>query len=136
VTIAHKNLRIIGLSPASIDVSGGRPDFEASCAASPTPLRSLCRNFRLRPVQALAHFLAGLEEGDAFLLDGHMLPGPRVAASAGAAILHRKGPKATQLNAISPGERGDDLTQYCVHDILDIALVEVGILSRDALHEF
>src|SRR5258707_11608965 len=97
---------------------------------------SLGRSFHLRSVQALAHFLAGLEKRHGFLVDGHMRPGSWVAARAGAAVLDRKRPETAQFNAVSPGQRRHDLTQNSVDDILHVALVEVGILSCNALDEF
>src|SRR5260370_16602677 len=99
-------------------------------------LRSLCRSFHLRPVQALAHFLAGLEKRHGFLVDGHVRPGSRVAARAGATVLDRKSPETAQFNAISPGERSHALTPTRVANILHVALVEVGMLSCNALDEF
>jgi hypothetical protein len=89
-----------------------------------------------RPVQALAHFLAGLKERHGFLVDGHMRAGSRVAAGAGSAVLDRKSAEAAQFNTIAPSQGRYDLTQNRVDDILYIALVKVGILSRNALNEF
>ena len=102
----------------------------------PLTLRSLCRNFRMRPVQALAHFLAGLEKRHGLLVDGHMGTCSRVTARAGATVLDRKSAEAAQFNAISPRQRCHDLTQNSINDVLYVALVEVGILSCNALHEF
>jgi hypothetical protein len=89
-----------------------------------------------RPVETLAHFLAGLEERHRFLVDGHVRAGSRVAAGAGSAVLDRKSAEATQFNTIAPGQGRYDLTQNRVDDILYVTLIKVGILSRNALDEF
>src|SRR5262245_24258985 len=49
---------------------------------------------RRRLVQAFAHFLAGLEERHAFLVDRNARTGARVAAFARGPILHREGTEA------------------------------------------
>src|SRR4051794_1336260 len=79
-------------------------------------------------IQPFAHFLAGLEERHAFLIDRHMSAGARIAARTGRPVLHREGAEAAQLNAITARQGGDDLAQNGIHDILDVALVEMRIL--------
>src|SRR5688572_24069710 len=64
---------------------------------------------RIVLVQALAHFLADLEERHAFLLDGDVGSGARIAAGAGRALLHREGAEAAQLDPVATRQRGDDL---------------------------
>src|SRR5262245_24848400 len=41
-----------------------------------------------RTVQSFTHFLAGLEKRNAFLIDGNMFAGTRIAASACGPVLH------------------------------------------------
>src|SRR5215469_374727 len=88
-----------------------------------------------RAVEPLAHLLAGLEERHRFLLDRDMRPGARIAPRAGRAMLHREGPEAAQLDPVAARHGGDDLAQYRVDDVLDVALIEMRILRGDALHQ-
>src|SRR3954451_3713984 len=88
--------------------------------------RSLLRRSLVEP---LAHFLAGLEERHGFLVDRDMRAGARVAAGARGAVLHRERAEAAQLDAVAACERGGDLAEHGIHDVLDIALIEVRILS-------
>src|SRR5262249_35322317 len=87
-------------------------------------------------IEPLAHFLAGLEERHAFLVDRHMRAGARIAPGACRALLHRKGAEPAQLDAIAARHSGDDLAEDGVDDLLDVALVEMGILRRNTLHKF
>jgi hypothetical protein len=91
---------------------------------------------RLRPIEALAHFLAGLEKRHGFLIDRHMRPGSGVATRARRPVLNRKSSEAAQFDAVSPSQRGHDFTEDRVDDIFHVTLVKVGILSRNALDEF
>ena len=65
-----------------------------------------------------------------------MRSGSRVAACARRAVLDRKSPESAQFNAVPPSQCRDDLTQDRVDDIFYVALVEMGILSRNALDKF
>ena len=90
----------------------------------------------LRPaVQALAHVLAGLEEGHVFLRDDHLLAGARIAAGARRPVLHREGAEAAQLHPVAARQRRHDLLQDGVHDVLHIALEKVRIARGNALDE-
>jgi hypothetical protein len=51
-------------------------------------------------------------------------------------VLDREGAKAAQFDAITLGHGARDLTKDGVDDVLDVALVKVGILRRNALDEF
>src|SRR5436309_4857113 len=86
-------------------------------------------------VEALAHFLAGLEKRNALLLDGDVRPGARITPGAGRPVLDRESAEAAQLDAIAAGERGDDLAQDGIDDVLDVALIEMRVLRRDTLDE-
>jgi hypothetical protein len=90
---------------------------------------------RLRPVEAFAHFLAGLEERHAFAVDRHMLARSRIAAGPGGAILDGESAESAQLHPVAAGERGDDLAEDRVHDVLDVALVEMRVLRGYALNK-
>ena len=65
-----------------------------------------------------------------------MLAGARVASYASVALLHGERAKAAQLNAIAARERVADLSEDGVDDVLDVTLVEVGVLVGDPLHKF
>src|ERR1700722_13039165 len=93
------------------------------------------RSRRDRPVEAFAHFLAGLEEWHALTVDRHVLPGPWVAPSPCRAVLDRKRPESAQFHAIAAGDRGRGLDEDLIDDVFDIALVEVGVLRGNALNE-
>src|SRR5262249_4677385 len=86
-------------------------------------------------VEALAHFLAGLEERHALLLDGDVRSRARIASGPGRAMLDRKRAEAAQLDAVAPGQRRNDLAQDGVDDVLDVALVKMRVLPRDTLDE-
>src|SRR5438105_14079279 len=86
-------------------------------------------------VQALAHFLACLEERDALLIDRHMRAGARIAAGPCWPMLDRKRAKAAQLDPVATRQGSDDLIENRVHDILDIPLVEVRVVLGDTLNE-
>src|SRR5436309_9059487 len=86
-------------------------------------------------VEALAHFLAGLEKRNALLLDGDVRPGARITPGAGRPVLDRESAEAAQLDAIAAGERGDDLAEDGIDDVLDIALIQMRVLRRDTLDE-
>src|ERR1700693_5275910 len=80
-----------------------------------------CRRFethasRRRPVEPLAHFLAGLEERHGFLVDRHMGAGTRIAPIAGRPALHRERPEAAQLHPVAACQGGNDLAQDRIDD--------------------
>src|SRR6185437_15670598 len=87
-------------------------------------------------IEPLAHFLAGLEVRHMLLMNRHLGPGARIAASSRRAFLHRERAEAAQLDAITARHRGDDLAQNGVDDILDIALIKVRVLLGDLLDQF
>src|SRR2546423_9334505 len=64
-----------------------------------------------------------------------MRAGARIAAGARRAVLDREGAEAAQFDAIAARERGGDLAEHGVHDILDVALIEVRVLPGDTLNE-
>ena len=68
-------------------------------------------------------------------VDRHVLPGARVAPRPCRAVLDRKRAESAQFHAVTAGERGHDLAQDRIDDVFDIALVEVRILSRNALNK-
>jgi hypothetical protein len=52
------------------------------------------------------------------------------------ALLDRKRAKAAQFHAVACGKGIGDLVKDGVHDLFDIALVEVRIVVRDLLDQF
>ena len=96
----------------------------------------LTRRFGIIAVQPLAHFLAGLEERHALLVDRDMGAGPRVAARPRWTMLDREGAKTTQFDPVAARERSHDLVEDRVHDVLDVPLVEVRVVLGNALNEF
>src|SRR6185312_289126 len=98
--------------------------------------RDLRAGLGIIAVQPLAHFLAGLEERNALLIDRHMGTGAWIASGPRRTMFHRKGAKAAQLDPVAPRQRGHDLIENRIHDILHIPLVEVRVVLGDALNEF
>src|SRR5438477_2186709 len=115
--------------------AGPTPQTATGCGLKGSGLRA-----RLgRPVlavQAFAHFLAGLEERHALLVDRHMGTGAWIAPRTGRTVLDRERAKTAQLDAVAAGQRSDDLIENRVHDILDIPLIEVRVVLGNALNEF
>src|SRR2546430_7068887 len=65
-----------------------------------------------------------------------MRAGARIAAGAGGTMLHRKRTECTQLDPVATRQRGDDLIENRVHNVLDIPLVEMRVVLGDALNKF
>lgn len=87
-------------------------------------------------VQPLAHFLAGLEERNALLIDGDMGAGARIAAGARGTMLHRESAEAAQLDAVTAREGRYDLFENRIHNVLDIPLVQMRVVLGDTLNKF
>src|ERR1700728_3321529 len=79
-------------------------------------------------IEPLAHFLAGLEERHALLIDRDVGAGARIAPGAGRTPLHREGAEATQLDTVAVRHRRDYFAENRVDDVLDVALIEMRIL--------
>src|SRR5262249_15841717 len=88
-----------------------------------------------RAIEPLAHFLAGLEERHRLLVHRDVGAGPRVAAGPRRAVLDGEGSKAPQLDPVAARHRRDNLAENGVDDVFHVALVEMRVLRRDALHE-
>src|SRR6202048_2273872 len=76
------------------------------------------------PVQTFAHFLAGFEKRHALLIDRYMGASARIAAGAGRAMFYRKRAETTQLDPVAARQRGDDLIENRVANVLDMPLGE------------
>jgi hypothetical protein len=70
------------------------------------------------------------------MIDRDMGAGARIASGPCRALLYGEGTEAAQLHAIAARHRRDDLAENGVDDFLDIALIQVRVLFRDALHKF
>src|SRR5436305_3903674 len=124
-------------SPSGITISAVRNFRMASLEGEATPARSGAgAGGRRLAVQPLAHFLAGLEERNALLVDRHMRAGARIAPRARRAVLYRKRAETAQFDAVAARQCGDDFIENGVDDVLDIPLVEVRVVLGDALDEF
>ena len=66
-------------------------------------------------VEALAQFLAGLEERHPLFLDEDGIAGTRVATGAGWAIFHRKRAETAQFDPISSRQRICDRANTCCY---------------------
>src|SRR5208282_723283 len=100
---------------------------------APSLIQKTVRLRRAGLVQPLAHFLAGLEERHRFLLDRDVRAGARIAPGAGRPVLDREGAEAAQLDAVALRHGIGDFAEDRVHDVLDVTLVEMGILGGDTL---
>ena len=87
-------------------------------------------------VEPLTHFLAGLEERYALLIDGDMGAGARIAAGARGAMLDREGTKTAQLDAVTACEGCYDFLENRIHNVLDIPLVQMRVVLGDTLNKF
>jgi hypothetical protein len=124
------------LNTISLAVGGDKAPFIRTVqwqtmATFKTTTRSRCR-----PVEALSHFLAGLEERDALPLDGHLRPGTRVASRPGSAVFHGKHPETANLDPVAAGECDHDHLEDRIDEFFDVALVEMRLLLDNALNEF
>src|SRR6188508_2727814 len=88
-----------------------------------------------RAVEPLAHLLAGLEERHGLLLHRYVRSGAGIAAGPRRAVLDRKSAEAAQFDAVAARHRRDDLAENGIDDVFDVALVEMRVLRRYALHE-
>ena len=61
--------------------------------------------------------------------------GARIASGAGRTMLHRERAEAAQLDPIAPRQRGNDLVQDRVYDVLDIPLVQMRVVLGDTLNK-
>ena len=87
-------------------------------------------------IQPLTHFLAGLEERNALLVDRDMSAGARIATGACGAVLHRESTEAAQLDAVSARKCRYDLLENRIHNVLDIPLVQMRVVLGDTLNKF
>jgi hypothetical protein len=51
-------------------------------------------------------------------------------------MLDRERAEAAQLDPVAPRQRGNNLIENRIHDILDIPLVKVRVVLGDTLNEF
>jgi len=87
-------------------------------------------------VQPLAHFLAGLEIGDAFRRDVDRVAGARVAALAGVAGAGREGAEAAQLDAAAILQLLDDRIEDRRNHALDLLQGQIRMIVAKLLDKF
>jgi hypothetical protein len=91
---------------------------------------------RIRPVKPLAHFLARFEKRHRLFVDRNMGAGTRVPPGTGWPVLDRESAEAAQFNSVTLRHCSGDLAKDGVDDILNVALIKMGILARNTLNEF
>src|SRR5438552_3934954 len=64
-----------------------------------------------------------------------MRAGAGVSAGAGRSILDREGAESPELDPIAARHRADDLAENGIDDVLDITLIKMRVLRRNALHK-
>jgi hypothetical protein len=92
--------------------------------------------YRTRPIKPFTHFLARLEKRYRFLINRNMGPRAGVPSRPSRTVFYRKGAEATEFDPVALCHCGGDLAKDRVDDILDVALIKMGILGRNALNEF
>ena len=65
-----------------------------------------------------------------------MRAGTRIAAGAGRAVFDRESAETAQLDPIAARQGRDNLIENCVHNVLDIPLVEMRVVLGDTLNKF
>src|SRR3954469_21756521 len=86
-------------------------------------------------VQALAHFLAGLEIGHPFGVDVDGVAGARVAALAGVALAGREGAEAAQLDWDAMLQLRGQGIEDCGNDPLNLLAGEIRMIIAKLLDE-
>ena len=76
-----------------------------------------------------------LKNGTDFLSTATWAPVRGIASGPRRSVLDREGTEAAQLDAVALGHSTRDLTKNRVDDVFDVALIKVGVLSRNALDE-
>jgi hypothetical protein len=86
-------------------------------------------------VQALAHFLAGLEIRNALRRDLYRIAGAGIAALPGIAIASRKGAEAAQLDTAATLQLVDDRIVKSGHNPFNLFAREIGVVFAQLLHK-
>src|SRR5271165_3924910 len=127
--------RATSLKKRTMQASSAEPVGEPHSAPEPHGLRMILDLLGSAAIEALAHFLAGLEKRRQLLGYGNFVAGPRIAAGARLALFGRESAEAAQLHPLAAGEGVGNLAENGIDDILDVALVEMRIAGGHALHE-
>src|SRR5579859_6170 len=132
--MANRVLKNFRMAMARVDW----PHHAKQAATGVRPLRAKVSGFGFGvvAVQPLAHFLAGLEEWNALLVDRNMGAGARVAAGPRRTMLHGKRAESAQLDPVAARQRSHDLIENRVHDVFDIPLIEMRVVLGNTLNEF
>ena len=81
------------------------------------------------------HIPARLEHWNNFLGNRHCFARAGVAPHPGIALPHRKCAEAAKLSPSTLGKRARNGIEDCLHDLLDVALIQVGVLLRELLDQ-
>jgi hypothetical protein len=68
--------------------------------------------------------------------NGNRFARPRIAANTRVALFHGKGPKATQLNAITLSHRIYDFLKYRADDFFNVTLMKMRIFIHQFVNQF
>jgi len=86
-------------------------------------------------VEALAQFLAGLEEGHILVLHEDRIARPRITALPCGTVLDRKGTETAQLDAIAARQGAGNLIEDDIDDALNIAMKKMRIGGGHPLNQ-
>ncbi len=86
-------------------------------------------------VQPFTHFLPRLEEGYTLLINRYMGAGAWITAGASRPVFHGESTKSAQLDPVAARQRGDDLIQDGIHDVLDVPLIKMRVVLGDTLNK-
>src|SRR5262245_40872359 len=120
------------ISPSEMSMAGTNPAITIAFRQSKEP-EAL---YRFRSVEPLAHFLARFEKRHRLFVDRHMGAGTRVPPRTGRPMLDREGAEAAQFDPVALRHCGGDLAKDGVDDVLNVALIKMGILACNTLNEF
>ena len=76
-----------------------------------------------------------LKNGKDFCVDRHIRASARIAPGARRAMPDRERPETAQFDPVAARQRGGDLAQHRVDDVLDVAAVEMRVLPGNVLNE-
>lgn len=99
-----------------------------------SPQEPFCLALKARHllVEPSLYRLAGLELDVRPAVDGYHFAGPRIAPSTGFPLPSLEGAEAAQLDPVAFGQSYGDAVEDRLHQRLDLVLVEVWVLRRDA----
>ena len=128
------------MKPPGAGRLGGRARENAAKApATQTAKAPVCRSARQSSGLAFSRSrisLPVLKNGTIFSVTGTLSPVRGLRPVRASALLGRERAETAQLDAFAARQRVGDLAENGVDDVLDVALIEMRIARRHALHEF